>query len=372
LSGLSAHLTFSQATVLIDHADGRVDGGTIRGSGQVLLEGWRPSTIALDATLQGVRPHWSYPKYDLQGLVNGELRLEGRPDHMTLRGSVDLERPDIVPTKLDFQNLIGRDRQELAVYDPTSEVLFFDVGVKLRDPVRDPIRLHNDALRMELTGDLTLTGSNQRLGLLGTLIARPNGSVNFVNRVYSLESGTVDFQDRFRFFPRYDLTLSTRACDAQISVNVQGTLESFSLQTSSKPELDGDTERMQCLTAGVRQRQFEQVSLSSPTGVGIGILTEASGLNKQVKKYVPVDQIDFPTEYSAKQRLYEPRVYVAKEVLEGKVRLELASSLARSDDRRVAVRYRISPELTFQFNWRDSQNVGAGNAGADLRYRWEW
>lgn len=371
-SSIGAALTFSQATVLIDRLDARYAGGKISASGQVLLEGLRPSTVAIQANIDQIRPQFVYSKFDLEGLFSGKLFLEGRPERLNLRGELKAQRATFRP-KFDWRSIIADPAARLtpSVYDPSKEVLHFGIAMKL-DP-DDPLRLRNDTAQVDLSGDLVLSGTNQRLGLLGSLTVG-RGRVGFLGREYTVESGTLDFRDRYRFFPRFDLLLSARACDATIDLNLVGTLDEVSTSYSSKPEME-ETNIVSCLIRGVKIKDLENIR-GDRGSTGLSFAGEAlwrlSGVDQQVRKVLPVDQIEVTTEYSTRERVYEPRILVAKELQDGKVRLEYSSSLVKNDDQRAAVRYRITPALTLQYGWTSSEDVTIGDHGLDLKYRWEW
>ena len=64
---------------------------------------------------------------------------------------------------------------------------------------------------------------------------------------------------------------------------------------------------------------------------------------------------------------------MAKEVLDGRVRLEASSPLSGSRNQRAAVRWRLAPELSLSLGWEYSEYVPAfGDFGVDLKRRWEW
>jgi translocation and assembly module TamB len=371
-SSIAANLTFSQATVLIDRAEARYGEGRITASGQVLLEGMKPATVAIEAELAEVRPQFVYSKFDVSAVFSGKLFLEGKPERLLLRGEVSAERAVFRP-KFDWRAVISDPAQRLApsVYDPSKEVLHFDIAMRF-DP-DDPLRLRNDTAQVDLAGDLVLTGTNQRLGMFGGLTVS-RGRVGFIGREYTIESGTMEFRDRYRFFPRYDLLLSARACDATISMNLVGTLDQVNTSYSSKPEME-ETNIVSCLIRGVKIKDLENIR-GDRGSTGLSFAGEAlwrlSGVDQQVRKVLPVDQIEVTTEYSTKERVYEPRILVAKELQDGKVRLEYSSSLLKNDDQRAAVRYRITPQLTLQYGWTSSEDVTIGDHGVDLKYRWEW
>ena len=371
LTAVTADLTFSQSTVIVERVEGRLDGGRATASGQVLLDGYKPSRIQIETELTSVRPKFSNPKFDLSGVISGKIALEGRPDHLVMRGQLSARRATIWP-KFDWRNIVGDPLQRLApkVYDPTAEILYFDIGVHLEEP----LRMKNDTADVRLAGDVTMTGTNQRIGLIGALSVL-DGRVGFLGRTYHFERGTMDLQDRFRFFPRYDLHLRANACGAQINLNLVGTLDEFATVYASKPEMD-DTNIVSCLVSGVKIRDLETIRDEAIGGAAASFAGEAlwrlSGVDRQVKKVLPVDEIDVTTEYSDRERVYEPRLLIAKEIIDGKVRLEYSTSLFNTEDQSISARYRVTPDLTFQTGWRSSEDIATGDLGVDLKYRWEW
>lgn len=372
-SGITAGLTFSQSTILFERVEGRWAEGRVTASGQVLLEGTRPKAVAIEARLEEVRPQFSYAKFDLSGTTSGRLSIEGRPDHLVMRGELEVARSLFRP-KFDWRAIVADPAQRASgnVYDPSKEVMHFDVGVHLDQ--EDPLRLRNDTAQVDLFGDVSMSGTNQRLGLLGSLTVG-RGRVGFIGREYSVEGGTLEFRDKHRFDPRYDLFLSARACDADIKLNLLGTLDDVTTSYHSKPEME-ETNIVSCLVRGVKIKDLESLRGDTRSTAAASFAGEAlwrlSGVDQQVRKVIPLDQVEVTTEYSTRERVYEPRILVAKEIQDGKFRLEYSSSLVKNDDQRAAVRYRITPALTLQYGWASSDNVTIGDHGVDLKYRWEW
>ncbi len=371
LSGATAELTFSQSTVIVERVEGRLDGGRATARGQIALEGFLPSRVSFDLEVADVRPRYTQPKFDLSSVLNGAIRLEGPIDRIVARGEVVAKRTVIVP-KLDWRNLVGDPMQRLVpkVYDPTAERLHFGILVRLADP----LRMRNDTADVRMSGDVTLTGTNQRMGMTGSLSVL-DGRVGVLGREYQFESGAIELSERDRFYPRYDLVLNANACGARITLNLVGTLDDFDTTYSSKPDMS-DTNIVSCLVRGVKIRDLETVSDDALGGVAASFAGEAlwrlSGVDRQVKKVLPVDLIDITTAYSTRERVYEPRVLIAKEILDGRVRLEFSSSLFNTDDQSITARYRVTPELTVQSGWTSSEDIQVGDLGVDLKYRWEW
>jgi autotransporter translocation and assembly factor TamB len=166
--------------------------------------------------------------------------------------------------------------------------------------------------------------------------------------------------------------LHSDACGARIALNIAGTLdEEPNPSYASNPEMD-ETNILSCLIRGVRTQDLD----SDLAKFASGAIWKFSGLDREVRKVLPVDEIDFTTEYSSETRAYEPRVLVAKEltIAGGAARLEYSSSLSRAEDQEVRLRYRITPRLTLQGAWVSTEDVQpiVGDLGLDLKYRWEW
>lgn len=363
ITAMTADLTFSQSTILIDRAVGQWAGGKIAMNGNVLLEGYLPKRFTLNLNVTDVAPRMSYPTVDLYGVLTGGIQIFGTQDRIKIRGDVDVRRGRARP-KIDWQSLVGSNRIA-DVYDPSREVVDLDVHFHAKENVR----IKNDDADLEATGDVRLTGTNERYGMLGAATVVQGGRVAFIGREYTMESGTVTFKDRYRFDVGYDLIMSAQACQARIRLNVVGSFEEVRTTYSSNPEMD-ERDIVSCLIRGVKVTDLDR-DLASFAG---SALLKLSGVDREVKKVLPIDQIDVTTEYSSQARAYEPRVLVAKDlsVLDRPARLEYSSSLLRTNDQRAALRVRLTPRLNLQFGWTSSEDVPYGDWGLDLKQRWEW
>jgi hypothetical protein len=364
LTGVTADLTFSHSSVLIDRADGRWAGGRLGMTGDVLLENFYPENMSLEITVDGVRPRFTYPKVDLSGSLDGKITAEGTFEHLTVRGDIGVRGGRIRP-KISLANFVRSGGAAIDVYDPAAETLQLDILLN----AIEPIRMKNDEVDVDLTGAVRLTGTNERFGMLGVASAVKGGHVALFGPEYEVESGTIELADRYRFAPKYDVVVVAEACDARIHANVVGTLDGFVISYSANPEMDHQ-DAVSCFIRGVRTRNLEQ-DFSAFAG---SALLKLSGVDREVKKVIPIDQIDVTTEYSSQLRAYGPRVLLGKNlsVLDRPIRLEYSSSLVRPDDQRAAVRVRLTPRLNLQFSWEQSQDVPRGDWGLDLKQRWEW
>lgn len=362
-TNLRGHLTFTRASVSIEDFSTRWAGGVIRGRGSMVLEDLVPNGMAFQVDVEGVRPNLALAWMDLSSRLDGHLEVGGAWPELTTRGELAVRDARVRP-RTDLSEVVGAGTL-VEAYDPTAELVELDIGLDLVDPVR----VRNDDLDVRLSGGLRLTGTNERLGLLGSLSLARGGRVTALGRQYVTEGGVIELRDRYRIETRFDLSLSTTACDARILVNLVGDLSDVQTTQTSNPEMDRE-DISSCLVRGIRRRDLDQ-DLASFAG---SALLKLSGVDKQVKRVIPIDQLDVTTEYSSRARAYEPRVTVAKDLnlLGRSARLEYSTSLLRSEDQRAAFRLRLSPSLGLQLGWTASEDVPMGDWGLDLEKRWEW
>lgn len=364
VTGFSGDLVFSQSSVWIRGGLGRWAGGELKLSGSVLLEGFYPHSLSLRLGLKGARPRFTTQLADLSGRVSGRLNIDGPLEELSVRGRADIRQGRVRP-RTDIQSLMGSS-SIVQVYDPEREVV--DMDIKLR--LLDKVRVQNADVDLEMGGELRLTGSNERFGMLGNLSLVQGGQAVFFAREYVVQSGAISFRDRFRIDPRFDVVLSAEACDARIRVNLAGDLDNVQTNYSSAPQMD-QRDVVSCLLQGVKVTQVGDQGLSSLAG---SALLKLSGVDQQVRRVLLIDQIDVTSQYSTVEHAYEPRVVVAKNLrlLSRSARLEYSSSLLSTTDQSAAFRVRLLPRLTLQLGWTSSTSIPYGDWGLDLKQRWEW
>lgn len=364
VTNFSGELTFSRTSVLIEQSQGRWAGGKFGITGSMQMEDFLPKAVALSIAVQDARPQFSYDFGDLGGIISGVVNWTGPWNRSQITGKLDVV-DGLVSPKLDWRAL--GQRQLAAAYDPSAEVMDFD----LLFHAKEPIRLKSDEADLEVNGDVRLTGTNERFGMLGTLSLLQGGRVSLLGRQYTMESGIVEFRERYSFQSRFDMVLSAQACAARITLNAIGAFDVDDVETiyASTPQMD-QRDIVSCLMRGVKVSDLDQ-DLASFAG---SALLKLSGVDREVKKVLPIDQLDVTTEYSSLSRSYEPRVVIGKDLafLDRPTRLEYSTSLLRSNDQRAALKMRLTPRLNLQLGWTSSEDVPFGDWGLDLRQRWEW
>ncbi len=256
----------------------------------------------------------------------------------------------------------------------SSEVVRLAVGIS----APSNIIVTNNVLEAELRADLTVTGTSNRIGMLGTvntLWAR----ARYRNNVFKVERAAVDFTDEYRIFTQFDVRATTKACNIDSRVSVYGDSNSYNISATGT-DLKGVVDPqdvLACLQFGIRLSGFNETSGASATirdtyAGGLDALWTVSGMDEKVKRVLPIqlDEVRVTSSWSTRARRTTARILVGKDI--GKnVMLRYSRSIEDDTDHNVALEYRLSNLATVQGTWLSVTDLPIADFGLDLRLRWE-
>lgn len=370
IRGLSGRAEFSEARILLQDVHGTLNEGRAALRGDIRLE--KSSVKHLELGLQidevSLNPLESVPL-----TVTGELLLYGAPRALVLGGDLDLlkfhyERPVVLET------LIADIRKRRSGRTPAAnarEWLTFDVGIHARGDVR----LDNNLAKTRLTGDLRLTGTNLRPGLLGTIETVQGGQLFFRGSQFAITQGLLEFKDKRSVDAVFDLHAQSQVREYLVHLHAFGRTSDAQFVLTSEPELsEGDI--LSLLALGVTSKDR---SLASEAGAGLAAeaLFNASGLDRQVQKFLPRNPLlrdlsfHISTTYNDATGLVEPTAQLESKFLTEQLKLEMSQPVLGKGTKAQA-EYRFHDRLSAEAQW-DSESSGYsfGNLGLLLKLRWE-
>lgn len=373
LSAGQARITFSPDTVVLDGLDALMNGAPFEASGEMALESLRPGRFEVRTHLVDV----PLGLRDLPLVVSGSPVLSGTLDQMTLSGDVevtrmrftrDLELERALVKALDFTRRPPAPR----VMERAGEFLTMDLGVRLGD-----VRVENNLLRADLRGDLRLTGTNRRPGLLGAVML-VDAVANVRNTEYVVSSGVVNFTDPHRIRPAFDVRADAQVREYLVHVTATGTPQSPRLMLSSEPALS-EADIVTLVTLGVTTRDFERTGGASIGGVVLDAAYNASGLGSQLREVFgdegPLKDAQFrvTSAYSELSGNIEPIAQFEGRILEDRAKLRGQTSLLGSRGRRAQVEVNLGGNVSGQIQADgDNPSVSSGfDLGGDLKWQWE-
>ncbi|SET30561.1 translocation/assembly module TamB domain-containing protein [Stigmatella erecta] len=369
LRNVSGRATFTDQWVLLKGFRGMLNEGTITASGELVLKQLQLDKVSLVAELENA----TYRVLDdLPVTLSGALQLTGTPEALLLAGDVDVLRLRY-QKGLDLDSLLKNAGRRSVL--PTSaekprEFLSFDVRTHLKD-----VRVDNNLARARLVGDLRLTGTNVRPGLLGRVEAAEGSQVFFRNNQFALSEGQVEFRERYGIDMVFDVRAQTLVREYTVKVHAFGRPADPQVLFSSEPSLaEGDV--LSLLTLGVTSTDKETAA-SASAGLAAEALFNASGLDRQVKRFLPSNSIlkdlsfQISTTYNDATRQAEPTAQLESKILSDQLKIGMTQPVSGRGTRARA-EYRFDNRLSAQAQWDNENNEAAlGNLGLELKLSWE-
>jgi translocation and assembly module TamB len=278
----------------------------------------------------------------------------------------------------------------------------FELSVR----AKTPLRLRNNLVEAQLvidSGALTVSGTNQRVGLRGDLKALQGGRFHLRGNDFDVRQAFIRFDDPTRIAPnvdvvavteyrRYSDTTAQSAAGAgangiassggvagsvwHITVHAYGDADNLHLDMTSDPPLSQE-DIVLLLTIGMTRAEVDQLQAGSlGTSAALEALATVSGADKAVKSAIPIiDDFRFGSAYDPRSGRTEPQVTVGKRLTEN-VRASVSSGLTSDQDREVRsiLEWRLNQRLSVQGSYDNINDVSStvGNVGVDLRWRLEF
>ena len=372
---LRGSVSFSQNKLYLDGIEGTLNDGRARLGGEIDFEGlFDPKRLDLSIAFDDAQfrlPSW------LPSTLSGDLRLSGTPSALNLSGAMSISHVRYQrDVGLDLKSLItrlGQRAPDFILVEEEKSWLNLNLGVRLGEEVW----IDNNMIRTRLGGELQIVGDNLDLGVIGTVRVEDEGKLFFRGNEFELTRATVDFTDRDRIAAILDVHAETELRDYRVFLRLMGSLDEPELTLSSEPDLD-QADLVMLLTLGFTTRETEMASSS----VGIGLIGETllnlSGLDKQVKRFMPNNavfrdfNIQLATQYSEVSGTVEPMAQIESKLLTDDLRLRLVQPVLSSRGRQAHLEYRMNEHLSAQMQWNDEMSdFSLGDFGLDLKLRWE-
>ncbi|HMA95992.1 MAG TPA: translocation/assembly module TamB domain-containing protein, partial [Polyangiaceae bacterium] len=408
VTGIELQLALSGNELRIEQGQARIGSGTIELQGSAPVSGLEVGMARVELKARNlVLPE----RLGVKGLADADLETEIDPRNPEARPRVTgqvwldgLEYSRPVTMRADVTTLTQRGRRSsVESYDPSDDVLDFDLQIY----ARHPLRIRNGLIEAELALDksgLQLIGTNQRFGMRGSVRAVPGGRISLRQSVFEIREGRVTFDDTSRILPRVDVRATTdfRRYTSQVStgsssastsgssggnvagaaggqwritMHAHGDADQLRIDLTSDPALSQD-DIFLLLTIGVTRAELSQAqSASVGSSVALEALGTLSGADRAVTETIPlIDDFRFGSAYSARTGRTEPTVTIGKRLAD-RIRASVTSGLAETREVRSNIEWRLNPRLSVEANYDNVNDISMsqlGNLGADVRWRVEF
>jgi translocation and assembly module TamB len=372
--GLSGRAEFSASRILLEDVQGALNEGRLTLRGDWTLAAGSIPKMEVSAQLDEVK--WRLGE-DLPLTLSGELFLAGRPAAAVLSGDLDAgklryDKPVVLENLL--AGLLKRPASSSAAVfgsaEKPKEWLTLDVGVRVKEA-----RVENNLAHAKISGNLRLTGTNVRPGLVGTLETGEGSQAFYRGNQFAVTQGILELKDKYGLSGSIDVHAESQVRDYLVRLHAFGPLAKTQVTFDSDPIL-GQADILSLLTLGVTSRDKGNTAMTG-TGLAAEVFLNYSGLDQQVQKFLPKTplfkdiSLHVATAYNDASGLVEPTAQLESKFLVDQLKLRMSQPVS-GHGYRAQAEYRIDDRLSAQAQWDNEQaDTTYGNLGIDLKLRWD-
>jgi translocation and assembly module TamB len=373
--GMSGRLELTGQRVLLEHLQGQLNEGRVSARGDVRLERFLPTRLGLTVQLDEVPYRLTE---DLPATFSGLLQVSGPPHGFTVTGGLDIVKMRYQKA-LDVESMLKSLQKR--TYTPSAPVtsstgeapkplVIWDVNVHFGD-----VRVDNNLAKARLLGDVRLTGTDLRPGLLGRVELAEGSQAFFRNNPFTINQGQVEFQDATGIDPVFEVQAQTQVREYTVKLHAFGKPADPQILLSSEPALvEGDI--VSLLTLGFTSSDRDTAATAS-AGLAAEALFNVSGLDRQLQRFLPSNPVlrdlslQIATTYNDATRQAEPTAQLESKFLSEQLKIGMTQPVSGRGTRARA-EYRFDDRLSAQAQW-DNENSEAsfGNLGLELKLSWE-
>jgi len=277
---INGELEFIPEAVKLNGVNFALLGGTGVCDGRIYLSPQLSNDLALrvDAVRWPLIP-------GLTPILTGEIRVVGGLQNLSISGRAVLKRT-LFRRDIDLQRLVleqARTPERVRATEGAPAVLNISVEVPSTLEVDTPLA------RLVAKGELKVTGTTARYGVLGRLEALPGGELEFSGNRYELDRGTLTFTSPDRVEPHLDLLARTTVQSYEVTVGLVGTLDRMTPTFTANPPLP-EMDVISLISTG--QKADSAGKTNTGTFASSFLLDEMTGnVTRRARTLLDVDQM---------------------------------------------------------------------------------
>jgi autotransporter translocation and assembly factor TamB len=361
----TARMTLAGSVLRIDRFDGRMGTGAFTVGGAIdLVRG-----PALTWTLRDVGADLA-PSLEAEFAGNGAV--EGAWDRLRITAEVHVNRM-LYDHDIELTAFLPSFNRALAAAprEPSDHPITLDIHIV----APGELYVENNVARIEARADLRITGTADHPVLRGR-VEGLDGEITFQDRVFELESATIDFRPELGLVAALNITaestIDTPDATYVVAVRVTGTTADPRVALSSDDPSLSQTDLATLIAVGKTTAQLREgggggVSMYSALSIGAQQLTQP--VTSRAQRLLPIDRITFEPTFSRTTGTFEPQLKLGKDLTDN-LAVAVGQTFGVESRTTAEADYRLSPRVFVPVTWESQTQTqeGAFQAGVKLRY----
>ena len=349
-SRIFARITFNKNMIFIKKARFRMLNGIFSMHGIIRLSNFLPDYYNLETNFSSAvyrESNYFYAK------ISGRIGFSGKPDNPILYGSINIKKA-LFDKKINFSSFILNYKSYNAV-TKTSFVSLANPKLNIKVVSKNRIQIKNNIADADFNADLNILGTVNNPVIIGTANAE-KGNIFFRGTRLKLSYANLDFNNRYKIDPTFDVSARTYINQYIIRMNASGSMLNFNVNLSSTPPLS-ELSIVSMLALGATANS---VYASSAGGIAASEAVSAIGggveqsVTGTISSYFGFKNLSVTPGYSAITHSAAPQVTISKNLTK---RLSISySDVASSESSQSAtITYTLTPHISVIGVWENNE-----------------
>jgi translocation and assembly module TamB len=285
--------------------------------------------------------------------MSGQLGFSGRPDNPVLYGRVKIKKA-LYDKKINFSSFLLSYKRYSAVTQ-SSPVSLINPRLNVKVVSKKKIEIRNNIINTNFSADMNILGTLDNPVIIGTANAE-KGGIFFRGTELKLSYANLDFNNRYKINPTFDVAARTYINQYMIRMNASGSMLNFNVNLSSTPPLS-ELSIVSMLALGTTANS---VYASSAGGIAASEAASAIGggveqsVTGTISSYFGFKNMSVAPGYSSITHSAAPQVTVSKNLTK---RLSVSySDIASSQSSQSAtITYTLTPHISVIGVWENNE-----------------
>jgi len=354
-------ISIKEDRMVIKSLVGKIAGGGIEMSGTGYLEGFSLKRLSITSRFNNIRiSHLE----GIRAVFDGQLFYDVSKEGSVLTGDLYITRARYkkdVKWKRWLAGLKETNRET-----PQWPAFLKDTALNIHITGSKDIVIDNNILRTPVRVDLTVTGSLNRYGLIGS-IRTDEGSIYFRGNEFEIISARIDFIEADEVRPLFDIKAEGFSSGYKVKLNLLGSVDKLDLSLFSDPPLsEGDI--LTLLTTGRIEKEVKGFESGIAAAEATAILTGGiqDVFEESVKDIIGVERFEINPQTLSTGAI-SPRITVGKRLLDKRLSVSYTTSIGTTEESIIRLKYDMGKKISI-IGTRNE----LGSIGIDLNYRFEF
>lgn len=245
----------------------------------------------------------------------------------------------------------------------------------------DPFSVRNNVGEGSINFNLYVRGTANSPHLVGSMDIQ-RGQFNFNNRQFTIQSGSVQFQNPDSNVPNYDLRAETEIAEYRVSMRLQGGPGSQKIIYSSEPALS-EKDIISLISFGIPSSAEELKGQDQTRSVSFSGLSFVTGglqdkIESRLSQDLGIQRFQLGPAFFEETGRTELQFTVGTDLIRNKVAVNYSNFISASGGHRVELDFKVNRNVSLIGSWRDVREEqgktgeGTDDFGGDLRFRFEF